>query len=111
MTELKPCPFCGEQAVADSTEHQPYSEFISCMGCTAIVDTPEQWNTRPSPWRSLKDELPPQSGDNIFVRDGKGANDVACWERNAKRWNTNASGLISEAELSEYWTEWCEVPS
>lgn len=61
-TELKPCPFCGGEAVIDTIE--PHSHmlvflpdyggetFIECTGCTCVVsgkteqEVAEAWNRR-----------------------------------------------------------------
>ena len=54
MSELKPCPFCGEHQLPDSEDdgNVPYESGMSkvCDFCSATVT--HNWNTRP-----IEDEL------------------------------------------------------
>lgn len=57
MTELKPCPFCGEkQAYWTGRQHSEHLGYIQCPVCGARtsgdldyeVDAAEKWNRRSS---------------------------------------------------------------
>ena len=67
MTELKPCPFCGGEAVvveeylseeADASADE-ITYFVSCGLCASRTDNYatkkraiEAWNNRPNPWHT-----------------------------------------------------------
>lgn len=53
--ELLPCPFCGSINLGQ-TEYR-YSSEIYCQVCNGSCDS-DKWNTRHSPWISVKDKLP-----------------------------------------------------
>ena len=72
MTELKPCPFCG----CDVSFYRDKSGWNKVLGNHGDIcplqgsnlltwsekeDAPiiEKWNTRTSPWISVKEQLPP----------------------------------------------------
>lgn len=73
IMELKKCPFCGKEV-----KYLPDENLISCMdtpgGCgfyyaveTELDDgVIAAWNTRPSPWKSVKDE-PPKENDSYLL--------------------------------------------
>lgn len=61
MTDLKPCPFCGS-----FTDLEPEDTRVKCYSCGAS-NWREQWNTRVSPWRSLKDD-PPRLAMRVILR-------------------------------------------
>lgn len=64
MTELKPCPFCGEESdiyLGDSTDgYIRGTQYIEayCNRCGArikghlVSETIEAWNTRANPWHT-----------------------------------------------------------
>lgn len=53
--ELLPCPFCW------SIELTEKGSFIYCHGCLCTA-LKIRWNTRHSPWISVKDKLPKKDG-------------------------------------------------
>lgn len=61
--ELLPCPFCGGNNLEDHLEGL-YSLCISCNDCSLLC-VKEKWNTRHSPWISVKYKLP-ENGTNVL---------------------------------------------
>ena len=53
MSELKPCPFCGNAPYINHNGHSPFPSIIGCDGCDIEVEAgkPEEaadiWNHRP----------------------------------------------------------------
>lgn len=48
MSELKPCPFCGNEVIRDYVNDE-YHHDISCSDCGETFRmSDEQWNTRPA---------------------------------------------------------------
>lgn len=79
MTGFRPCPFCGSSDVSRSWQSAALVA-IECASCEATGpawkgDSTQEakdgardaWNTRVSPWRSLKDD-PPVDGTWVTVR-------------------------------------------
>ncbi len=81
MTELKPCPFCG----CDVSFYRDKSGWNKVLGNHGDIcplqgsnlltwsekeDAPiiEKWNTRTSPWISVKEQLPPAGNACVFYR-------------------------------------------
>ena len=76
MTELKPCPFCGEKAdiyLGDSSDgYIKGTQYIEayCNRCGArikshyVADAIEAWNSRPNPWHT---GTPSEEGDYLLV--------------------------------------------
>lgn len=106
MTELKPCPFCGS---SDVGLLDPDDQF-HCRVCGAASGCPEdesreskvdRWNTRVSPWRSLKDDPPINAP--VLIRRGQRAS-----------WRFGAQIMpwlpVSEYYFERGYTEWMEVP-
>lgn len=69
MSELKPCPFCGNtrpqrEEVFDNFDESHYCSEVRCPGCFVEVEgnvhkeADVKWNTRASGWISVKDRLP-----------------------------------------------------
>lgn len=55
--ELLPCPFCASNRL--NRIYDDYNnDCISCSNCYAL-NRIEKWNTRSSPWISVKDQTPP----------------------------------------------------
>ena len=52
MTELLLCPFCGESKELTKSE-----SFVNCESCLCQA-LKMRWNTRHSPWISVKDNVP-----------------------------------------------------
>lgn len=119
MTTLKPCPFCGSTDVDTTGNDEVW--FVGCNQCEAgyghsTFDSAQgQWNTRVSPWRSLKDDPPtapvlacvrkPCSSDPFDddeFRDGYVYR--MRWMRHAK-WSTPIESYIEWG-----FTEWMELP-
>lgn len=72
MSELKPCPFCGNIGSFWSTD-QCQTLYATCIFCgvrTVDCDTPEEaitaWNTRPNNWVSVEERLP-ELGDTVLA--------------------------------------------
>jgi len=77
MSELKPCPFCGEPVVFNK-----FAEKVVCEDCGATIYS-DYWNTRPiedalsariaeleaaQRWIPVGEQLPdPNDGHNVFV--------------------------------------------
>jgi uncharacterized coiled-coil protein SlyX len=65
MSELKPCPFCGGEAVQD-TYHGDIR--VRCLGCSVQHLNPEAlktWNTRADQWQPT--ETAPKDGELIIL--------------------------------------------
>lgn len=89
MAELKPCPFCGEEAVIQWIEPHTHTvttfipdyeggAFIECTGCTAAIsgktkqETITAWNTRaaePEPKALTVEELRGMIGKPVWIED------------------------------------------
>ena len=74
MSDLKPCPFCGSPGELSSLTPDGY-RYARCSSCDITSETSRSvealkatWNTRVSPWRSLRDD-PPAMGSHILMRD------------------------------------------
>lgn len=57
MTELKPCPFCGNEDIRVERIYNYYEVICSdCLSRTEEYPTKEEaievWNNRPSPWHT-----------------------------------------------------------
>lgn len=91
MTPLKPCPFCGSTDVDTTGNDEVW--FVGCNQCEAgyghsTLDSAKgQWNTRISPWRSLKDDPPKKPGHYVlrglgtrhYITSVYEANDGSLW--------------------------------
>ena len=69
--ELKPCPFCGNDAVYHETDVKPgyQSSVVSCKKCTAIVGkcdltAAECWNRRVDDQTTVEQLASSVFGDN-----------------------------------------------
>lgn len=77
MTELKPCPFCGDEArLMNRYIEGDYAFIISCRGCEAMMwfyDSEESvintWNCRADGWISVDDALPENDADVLVCLD------------------------------------------
>lgn len=73
--ELIPCPFCGSNEIGISKElpHHPYIECQCCyveVGYSDDIESAKKlWNTRHSPWISVKDRLPKKNGRYLVIED------------------------------------------
>ena len=67
MTELKPCPFCGGEAVLQAFYGGNYVECGTCKCSTErfikTEDAIQAWNNRPNPWHTGT----PTDRDGIFL--------------------------------------------
>lgn len=75
--ELKPCPFCGGEAVYHEGDETVW-DFIFCSECDFIIHADEvyagdklkrEWNRRPSLWISVDKETP-KLGETVFIAIG-----------------------------------------
>lgn len=66
-TKLKCCPFCGTDSI------YKHDQGVKCLGCNSESQSVIIWNTRSSPWITLKSEadLPKDDGDYLIV-DNRG---------------------------------------
>ena len=55
---LLPCPFCGSDNLTDIGSNVI---CINCGSCSSI------WNTRYSPWISVKDRLPEEKSEVLII--------------------------------------------
>lgn len=81
MTELKPCPFCGEESniyLGDSTDgyiRRTQNVEVYCNKCGASIkrhlvsEAIEAWNTRSNPWHTE----PPTEEGWYLIQDSDGA--------------------------------------
>lgn len=60
--ELLPCPFCGSNDIV----YNPM--FSDCNNCYARCQKTD-WNTRHSPWISVKDRLPKENTKVLAIWD------------------------------------------
>jgi len=65
MSDLKPCPFCGEGVVFIRNDYMEHLKWVECSSCGSSSDTHRdsvevvnKWNTRPNTWISCSDRLP-----------------------------------------------------
>ena len=81
MAELKPCPFCGEDAEFERRGDARQSTIINCTNCGATLETgaewdhEREWNRRPEEDR-LRSELQAiilMSGEDAIIRRAKSA--------------------------------------
>lgn len=84
MSELKPCPFCGSANLGKLNGLQQYRARRTCQACGATgpesTREDEAWNTRPSPWRSLKDDPPTATdGSGPILIKGPHADCLVLW--------------------------------
>jgi len=83
--ELLPCPFCGSNEIY-AFHH--LRQCIKCIGCDSIFisdNGKNKWNTRHSPWISVKDRLPDSQEYEFLVVNSEGNMHVASY------WGENAS--------------------
>lgn len=67
MTKLKPCPFCGGEAVVTCLNKGQYQARVGCGGCGATInrffrskaDAAEAWNTR---WERTCEDISAEYG-------------------------------------------------
>jgi hypothetical protein len=80
MTDLKPCPFCGGEALPyqGCKMADPDRYYIQCQRCPASTDAScdirlaeRAWNTRPSPWCSVADRLPEVGIEGYLTHGGE----------------------------------------
>ncbi len=103
MSELKPCPFCGEKATLDySVLPNRKHWFITCDCCGMMYQytlsqrkyVKDGWNTRPiedalnkriaeleaaQRWIPVSERLPEATGDYIVTCDGWSNSEIAYW--------------------------------
>ena len=48
MTDLLPCPLCGNEAEFIKALPKSGYDRVSCSGCGCEVEDPAAWNTRPA---------------------------------------------------------------
>lgn len=94
MSDLKRCPFCGSSDLSPEPEFGPQQHWL-CSGCGSCA-TVERWNTRVSPWRSLKDDPPTEYPVVVFNPRKKSA-DVLLFK-------------ATHETLGRGWTLWMEIP-
>lgn len=75
MSELKPCPFCGGEAVVERFFTSRRSAIVACTQCGCTVEGPEVdvWNRRATPTESREQE---PVGIRLEMQDGEGWKDV-----------------------------------
>jgi hypothetical protein len=68
--ELLPCPFCNESNIeVKPSDIQTWFTF-TCSHCCLSYDGDEygkKWNTRPSQWISVKDRLPENKDNYVYI--------------------------------------------
>lgn len=70
--ELKPCPFCGNDAIRIMREGYVDPEFVGCPKCDVFM-RPRRWNARHEP-----DELPEWAIEGIRMRIEQNKTNIAC---------------------------------
>lgn len=70
MSDLKPCPFCGNTDIEWQESHVGFS--IECYKCDfhiggdlTLEAVTKQWNTRASGWISVDERLPEKNGQYL----------------------------------------------
>lgn len=113
MSELKPCPFCGakEEDLCPQYHQGQRREYVICGKCDAYgpavmvgTDPVEMWNTRVSPWRSLRDDPPDVDPDSMLILRRTGDNPA---------WTIVGpicADIIMRNLVEDGFNEWCEVP-
>lgn len=72
--KLKPCPFCGGEAINDHDSHPIYcgSCYMSMPYGVCENDMVSLWNTRIAEWISVRDKLPAIDEIVIVWKSSKG---------------------------------------
>lgn len=66
--QIMPCPFCAGKLKPLGYDTLVQTRFL-CWGCSCTVHSLEDWERRASPWRSCKDD-PPPDGKTVFLTQG-----------------------------------------
>jgi len=101
--ELLPCPFCGSNEI--SIDYETEYNLVMCSKCTGSIDSIEQWNTRHSPWISLKDIFP-ENGEIVLCRLKNYKIHVLKYEED-KNFTSIETGQVPINIV----THWMEIPS
>lgn len=129
MSDLKPCPFCGNTDVhIDADDGDFYAVLCDegrCAGNSGYFGSPESakacWNTRVSHWRSLKDEPPVPDAEwkeslrSILVRNPSrdhwyGRIVKLIRDGNTWRDDDNEDTWTLDEYVQSGCTEWMEIP-
>lgn len=71
MTELKPCPFCGNKASIERMGNNKVSMIYSCNYCCASLETGEGWLDDDCDWNTRHNEKAPKLDVPYFEKNLK----------------------------------------
>ena len=104
MTELKPCPFCGGEAIVRGSIVT--YDHVACRKCNSAMlgDTKEEaiakWNNRPSPWHT---GTPTEEGTYLVFIDNSFLNYVLVYWYNDVGWGIdNPSDVIAWQKITPF---------
>lgn len=105
--EILPCPFCGSHDI----DYNENAQIIICGICNNNhnkgMSMIEKWNTRHSPWISVKDRLP-ENNEWILAFNGK--DNCVCWIDIGNNDYLFMYGMGSQCQFRNV-THWMPLPS
>lgn len=107
MSELRPCPFCGETKAKAGEQPHNCGWFVYCPNCYVLHDNnitegPDDdfdkdeaikaWNTRADDWISVKTKYPENSDDVLISYADRTKHIVGFWDGETWRPRTYIEG-------------------
>lgn len=121
MSELKPCPFDGDEVELCETPSgfRKVKYYVKCKSCGVNTftmrenysrdDAVRAWNRRASPWISVKDDLPLDGQWAVFGRKDIKHKELLQWQTwFARDHNVTKTGVIIISGLA--CTHWIPIP-
>ena len=113
--KLKPCPFCGGEAL-DATTMRSGLPVIECIKCHALMMSPDahgapalanKWNTRELSWQPI--ETAPKDGRFILLYQGENAMVSGHYQINLDR-DGHSAWLDYDGNELDVVTHWMPIP-